>query len=87
MAMVIKRSGRQEAFDVQKIKNTLGTASDELGRPMSHSDIKLVVTPVLNFVTGRETVSSREIYDELIQSLRACGFHDLADAYMAKAPV
>ncbi|MDL2233132.1 hypothetical protein LJC63_06075 [Ruminococcaceae bacterium OttesenSCG-928-L11] len=81
MAMVQKRSGKMEAFDIQKIKNTLAIASDELGRPLGHSDIKLVTSPVLKFVEGKETVTSKEIYGVVVDSLEQSGFRELADSY------
>ena len=81
MAMVIKRSGKLEPFDEKKIKNTLATASDEVGTPLSLGDIKCIIEPVLTAVKGSDRIASKEIYDLLIKRLGELGFWELAKAY------
>jgi transcriptional regulator NrdR family protein len=87
MLMVIKRSGREEIFDIEKIKSTLGIASDELGEPLTQSGINLIIEPVLKRLEGKNKVTSKEIFAEVVLSMRNNGFSALADSYTSKSSI
>jgi transcriptional regulator NrdR family protein len=82
MLTVIKRSGKEEAFSPDKIKNTLAAASDEMGRPLNAGDLRILVSSVESRLSGREKISSREVLMTLIDLLREEGYSDLAGRYV-----
>jgi transcriptional regulator NrdR family protein len=81
MLTVLKRSGRIETFDPEKIKHTLASASDELGRPMNQADIDRLVEPVVRLAEGKQPITTREIYETIVKSMAESGFTQLAEAY------
>lgn len=83
MLTVIKRSGKEEPFSIEKIKNSTATASDELHQPLGSSDINNLAADLEQKLAGKEKVTAQELFDILIQTMRKEGFTELADSYEA----
>lgn len=81
MLTVVKRSGKSEPFDPQKLENSLAAASDELRKPLSQGDINLIMSPVLRAVVTKQSVTSSELYDLLAKSIEDAGFGQIARVY------
>lgn len=81
MLMVIKRSGRKEPFDMEKVRTTLITAGNELDEPLTYGDVDCLLAPVRAFTEGKHLLTSRDIYNNLISNMENLGFHRLAKAY------
>lgn len=82
MLTVIKRSGKEEAFSIEKIKNSVAAASDELRRPLSSSDLQNLAGDIQKKLVGKEKITSRELYETVIFTMREQGFSELTDAYV-----
>lgn len=82
MLTVIKRLGHEEAFDIQKIINSLAAASDELRQPFCDSDIHNLAADIEKRVEGMEKITSKELFAITIETIFREGFEDLAHAYL-----
>lgn len=82
MPIVVKRSGREEPFDKAKLKKTVTAAGDEIRHPLNESDINVLTDSVIRSFGGREKITSKEVYEALIDRMRAQGFDDIAEAYI-----
>lgn len=81
MLTVIKRSGKEELFNIEKIKNSAAAASDELRQPLSSGDIQNLAVGVQKQLTGKEKISTKELFEIVVNTMRKEGFSELADAY------
>lgn len=68
--MVIKKDGRRERFDRNKILRGMMTACEK--RPVSAEDLERVTQEIERelFSKGRREISSREIGERVIEALR-----------------
>lgn len=82
MLTVIKRSGKEEPFDSSKLKKTVIAAGEEIKHPFNESDINMLTGLVARCFDGRNKVTSKEVYNALIDCLRSEGFEDVAEAYI-----
>lgn len=82
MLTVIKRSGKEEPFDPEKLKKTIIAADNDSVEPMNESDLKFIMSRVLERLEGREKITSREVYELLVGCMREQKFDFLADAYI-----
>ena len=80
---VIKRNGRVEEFDINKIKLTIQKASEETYQPFTGSDINNLSQAINSEVhkAGREQIKVSEILDILVSTLVELGFNDVAKFY------
>lgn len=80
---VIKRDGRIQVFDMDKIERTLQYASDEAGEPLTASDIKIVTEDILKRIKDKQDdqVTVQEIQEAVINTLASNGFSDVAKEY------
>lgn len=80
---VIKRDGRTESFEIDKIVRTIEYASDETGEPLTASDIELLSEDIRDRVGNREDdkISIAEIQDIILEQLNNNGFNNIADHY------
>lgn len=80
---VIKRDGRIQEFDIEKIKLTLERVSDELNEPFTKSDIDNVAREIHKAILGmgKEYIHSFEIHRIVVEQLKNAGFTHIAQAY------
>lgn len=80
---VIKRNGRSQEFDINKILLTVENASDEAKAPMSSSDIGNVGEDVQAKIDSLccEQISSAEIRNIVVDTLKALGFSKVSEYY------
>lgn len=80
---VIKRDGRVQQFDMNKIMITIERASDEANTPMNDSDIN-IVTGAIKYMVKTENadrISVENIQNIVINSLNSNGFNSVAKYY------
>ena len=82
MLTVIKRSGVQQPFDAEKIKQSLIATGDEAKTPLNNSDIQDILNDVLAVLEGKEKVLSQHIFIILIGVLTTKGLTKIAESYM-----
>lgn len=85
MLMVIKRSGKEEAFEPEKIKSTLAAASDELKKPLATSDINIIASELNKRLEGKEKITSKALFELLVGTLRREGYIELANSYVSNS--
>ncbi len=80
---VIKRDGRLQNFDLDKIKLSIARISEEDERPMNSSDIDNISKTINNYILNKypETINSYEIKDIIVNEMRNYGFDHLANYY------
>ena len=80
---VIKRDGRVQDFDINKIMLTVEYASDSAGAPMASSDIKNVGEDVQVKIGSYSSdyIHSSVIQQFVIDSLKELGFSTVAKYY------
>ena len=83
---VIKRDGRLQSFDLDKIETSIlnATLGEEL--TLNESDIKIIVEDVEKSIKGfredESNTSSYEITGAIINILRKDGFEDVIKSYI-----
>lgn len=80
---VIKKDGRIQEFDIEKIKLTLERVSDEVGKPFTKSDIDNLAKFIQKAIsdTNKEYMRSFEIHRIVVEQLKVAGFNHIAQAY------
>lgn len=80
---VIKKDGRIQEFNIEKIKLTLERVSDEINEPLTQSDIDNLARAIQKAIlaAGKEHMHSFEIHRIVVDQLRTAGFDDIARAY------
>ncbi len=80
---VIKKDGRKQKFNIEKIKLTLEKVSDELNQPLTFSDIHNLGNKIQTSIENlyKEEIKSEEILKIVIKELQDSGFAYIAKAY------
>ncbi|MFU0801169.1 MAG: ATP cone domain-containing protein [Xylanivirga thermophila] len=80
---VIKRDGRTQDFEIDKIKLTLERVSDEINMPFTHGDVERVAHAIERSINniGTDTITSSKIHEIVIGELNTLGFIEIAKAY------
>jgi transcriptional repressor NrdR len=80
---VIKKDGRLQDFDINKVMLTVEYASDSAGAPMASSDIKNIGEVVQEKINsyGSDSIHSSVIQQFVIDSLKELGFSKVAKYY------
>lgn len=81
MVTVIKRSGEEEPFKLDKIKTTLSATSDDAKIMLNESDINSIIKQVGDILNGDGKVKSHNIYVVLCGVLYTMGFTGLLEKY------
>ena len=80
---IIKKSGKIEEFNGDKIKRSILNTSSEINEPLTDSDLKVIEREVLNILKtmNREETSSYEIFAIVLNVLKKLEFNDVGKAY------
>lgn len=85
MLEVTKRSGEKEPFDAVKIQNVLALASDGIRQPMGGGEIRNIAEAVSRKLSSEGSVTSRDVYECVVETLRERGYARVAEAYINDA--
>ncbi|SHE58524.1 ATP cone domain-containing protein [Clostridium fallax] len=82
---VIKRNGRTEEFNFDKLKTSIYSASLEAEIPMTESDLKIVCNNVLKIIETirKDNTSSYEIFSVTINTLIENNFSKVSNSYFS----
>lgn len=80
---VIKKDGRVQDFDIQKLRISIESTSDEAKAPMTSSDIDNVMEDVEGMLkkSGLKRIHTSDIQNMVINSLKQLGFAVVARYY------
>jgi transcriptional repressor NrdR len=80
---VVKRDGRIQDFDLDKIIVSIERASDDIGEPMNESDANCAAQSIEKNIKaqGKEAITFQEIRNIVTSELKKLGFSDIAAAY------
>lgn len=83
---VIKRDGRIQKFDLQKIKTSIMRASDDIKQPMNALDVNAIANKIKEQLISlaKEKIKSIEIHNVTIDKLNKNGFKQVAKSYDIK---
>ncbi len=84
VVQVLKRDGRSQKFNIDKIKLTLEKVSDEVLKPLTASDIKALLRSIGKSVKACniDEIESSQILRIVVAELLEYGFYDIAKAYL-----
>lgn len=84
--MVIKKDGRLQNLDPEKIKTSVLNAASDAGTILNEADVKILandVVKVIEKIRGENgNTSSYEIIGALIDILKRDGFNKVVEAYL-----
>lgn len=80
---VIKKDGRSQKFDLDKIKTSIYRASDDAEQPLNASDIDNIAGDIETNIKGlkKDSVNSYVIQELVVDQLEKSGFNVLAKYY------
>lgn len=80
---VIKKDGRIQDFDINKILITLEKVSDEIEEPFTESDIKNLSEDIMDSLKAisEDTIEVNSIQDVVVKQLENLGFTKAAVHY------
>ncbi|KPU45636.1 transcriptional repressor NrdR [Oxobacter pfennigii] len=80
---VIKRDGRLQEFDINKIKLTVQKASDEIGQPLTGADINNLSKAIDECIRkeNRKELPTKDILEIVLDKLIEFGFTAVATNY------
>lgn len=80
---VRKKDGSSQEFNFEKIVRSIEAASDDVGEPMTLSDLNNISKEVEKKLKAlyKDEVSYVEIRDTIINELESSGFSDVAKSY------
>lgn len=82
--MVIKKDGRREEFNINKIKVSIENASEEFRGELNSSDLEIISKDIEKSISqlGKKDTSSYEIIGATISILNKNGFKNVALEYV-----
>lgn len=82
--MVIKKDGRREEFNINKIKVSIENASEEFRGELNSSDLEIISRDIEKSISqlGNKNTSSYEIIGATISILNKDGFKNVALEYV-----
>ena len=80
---VIKRDGRLQGFDVQRIKTSIYRASDDASEPLNTSDIENLARSIEHSIKDlqKDTIQSYLIQSIVLSEIEKSGFHNVGKYY------
>lgn len=79
---IIKRTGKEEPFDSEKIKNAARKAFDAVGEPYTATALSYVTELAENELKDKNTVNIEDIQDAVERTLMKTGYTNVARAYI-----
>lgn len=81
MLTVIKRTGRHEPFNVEKIKRVLANISDERNEPLNEGDLRGITRELESIIDQKASISSKHLYIIIVGILYTQGFTYILESY------
>lgn len=86
--MIIKKDGRLQDFDENKIKTSIGNAAKSISQaPLNEADIKIISADVVNTIKSirknNDNTSSYEIIGVIVDTLKKDGFREVIKEFLS----
>ena len=86
--MIIKKDGRLQDFDENKIKTSIGNAARSISQaPLNEADIKIISADVVNTIRSirknNDNTSSYEIIGVIVDTLKKDGFREVIKEFLS----
>ncbi|MDD5793950.1 ATP cone domain-containing protein [Clostridium sp. HCP1S3_B4] len=86
--MIIKKDGRLQDFDENKIKTSIGNAAKSISQaPLNEADIKIISADVVNTIRSirknNDNTSSYEIIGVIVDTLKKDGFREVIKEFLS----
>lgn len=80
---VLKKDGRLQDYNLDKIKLSIERASDEARQPFTLSDIEILGNDIHKKILDleKDTIKSEEIHNIVYKQLKYTGFDQIATCY------
>ncbi|MBK5241373.1 ATP cone domain-containing protein [Clostridium sp.] len=80
---VVKQDGRLQSFDIQRIKTSIYSASDDANEPLNTSDIENLARSVESEIINlhKDTIQSYLIQSIVLSEIEKSGFHKVGKYY------
>jgi len=78
---VIKRSGEEEPFNLDKIVEAIKKAAEQAGEKNAEEIANEISKEVLNSLVERQNISTSEIKDLIIKKLEEKGYENIVKAW------
>lgn len=78
---IVKKSGKLEQYTRDKIRRSIGAASDESTQPLTESDLSRLVRDFDQIAEGKETMTSQQVAVVIIGLLYANGYRGVLEKY------
>lgn len=85
---VVKRSGKLEKYDEEKISRSIKNAADRSGMQINTSDVSIILKDVADKLfheDNKRLTQTTEVRDLILDALKNEGFSKIRDAYEAYA--
>lgn len=81
---VVKRSGRLQKYNEDKISRSIKNAADRAGMPLNASDVSIILKDIaerLFFGDDKRVTKTTEVRDMVIEILKKDGYSKISDVY------
>ena len=81
---VVKRSGRLQKYNEDKISRSIKNAADRAGMPLNASDVSIILKDIANrlfFGDDKRVTKTTEVRDMVIEILKKDGYSKISDVY------
>lgn len=81
--VIIKKSGKKEAFSADKMKASILAASEEAGQPLPDSDLRRLLAEFQQIVSGKDLITTQQM-DVIINGLLySKGYYGALEHYVS----
>lgn len=81
--VIIKKSGKKEAFSADKFKSSIAAASEEANQPLSDGDLRKLLTDFQQIVNGKDLMTTQQIDVVINGLLYSKGFYGALEHYVS----
>ncbi len=81
---VVKKSGRLQKYNEDKISRSIKNAADRAGMPLNSSDVSIILKDISNrlfFGDDKRVTKTTEVRDIVIEILKKDGYSKISDVY------
>jgi len=85
---VIKKDGRLQEFQLEKVAISMSRASDDIEEPLNESDVHVLSDKINKVIheNYKEKIMFSDIRKIVVDTLIEMGFSDVAESYKKDAP-
>jgi ribonucleoside-triphosphate reductase len=82
MTLVIKRDGREQDYNQQKIFESLNDAASSIGVSLTLEDLAQINSKINEIIKDKEKINVEKLQDATMKALYICGFRKVRESYI-----